>query len=148
MEPNTRVIGKKTVLGGMANLHIKMVTTTKEIGYTMKQMERESIKERMDQPMKENGEETYSMAKVNRFGRMEAIMRANLKMVLSKASENTFGLMEICIKDNGKIISFMVVGLKNCMMVDYIKGIGSKGACMEGEFTHGPTDRNTRENIT
>lgn len=91
MEQGTMVIGKKTVLGDTVNLHIKMETTTKEIGYTMKQMELEFTRERMGQHTKEDGEETCSMAKVNRPGRMEATMRGSLKRASSKASESTTG---------------------------------------------------------
>lgn len=142
-----REIGKKTVLGDMENLLIKMVTTTKEIGFTMRQTGRESTKERMDQPMKEDGEKTYSMVKVNRLGRMEATMRVNLKKVSSKASESTTGLMEMCTKANGKIISSMAVEFKSCTMIGNTKGIGLKAACMEEESTHGPTDRSMKESI-
>jgi hypothetical protein len=91
MEPNMKVNGKKTVLGALENLSIEMVTITREIGYTMKQMGLEFIKERMDQLMKEDGEEICSMAKVNKHGRMEATTKANLRRASSKASESTTG---------------------------------------------------------
>lgn len=91
MEPDMRVIGKKTVLGDMVNLLTKTGITTKEIGYTMKQMGQEFTRERMGQSMKEDGEETYSMAKGNRLGRMEVTMKVSLNRESSKASENTVG---------------------------------------------------------
>lgn len=90
-EPDMRAIGKKTVPGDLVNLPIKMGTTTKEIGYTMKRMGLEFTRERMVQAMKEDGEGTCSTAKVNRLGKMEAIMRVSLKKVSSRASESTTG---------------------------------------------------------
>ena len=90
-EQDMRAIGKKTVPGVSVNLPIKMGTTTKEIGYTMKPMGLEFTRERMDQAMKEDGEETCSTAKGNRLGRMEAIMRVSLKKVSSRASESIAG---------------------------------------------------------
>lgn len=75
----------------MENSSIEMVTTTRDIGYTMKPMGLESTKERMAQHMKVDGEEIYSMEKVNKHGRMEATMKGSLMRALSKASENTTG---------------------------------------------------------
>lgn len=51
-------------------------------------------------------------------------------------------------KDSGKITNSMAVESKDYTMADSIMGIGSKGACMEGESTYGPTDKSTRDSIT
>lgn len=51
-------------------------------------------------------------------------------------------------KVNGKITSSMAAESKNCTTVDNIREIGLRAACTGGEFTHGPTDNNTRDNIT
>lgn len=77
MEPNTREIGKKIVLGDMENLFIKMEIDMKVNGCIMRPMVQESTSVRMAANTKELGEEICNMERGNKLGKMEAISKVN-----------------------------------------------------------------------
>lgn len=113
MEPNTREIGKKIVLGDMENLFIKMEIDMKVNGCIMRPMVQESTSVRMVANTKELGEEICNMERGNKLGKMEAILKVNLLKESNKATESITGKMETFMKDSGRTINFTEKDCKN-----------------------------------